>query len=185
MDELWRTYGWQSVMSERERERERGLQVNASWLSQVSHINKSRQWERDVHVSWSWISRTSERVVNESCRTYQWVVSCTSMCHVGERDVHVDDSWMSHGAHVKDTLEQVIAAEIQEWQQNILMCLAVFATWLMHMFAMIIHIYIYIYVCVTAKSDSDEWQLNILMIMSNIRASHVAYMNESCHTYQW
>jgi len=96
--------------------------------------------------------------VNESCHSYEWVMSLIWMSHV----THMNESchsyewvmsliWMSHVPHIRKS------CHTYEWVMSLI--------WMSHVTHM------------NESCHSYEW------VTSLIWMSHVTHMNESCHSY--
>ena len=113
--------------------------------------------------------------MNESCHTYEWVMSHVWMSHLSNRSgavvmegkVQKIRIWMSHVAYMKES------CRTYEWVLSHI--------WISHVAHMDES-------CQTEQalwSFSWRCQMNwYKWVMSHIWTSHVAHMNESCRTYE-
>jgi len=111
--------------------------------------------------------------MNESCHTYEWVMSHLWMSHV----THMNESchtyewvmshlWMSHVKLMKESWYPY------EWVLS--------HVWMSHVTHMneSCHTYEWVMIHMNGSCHTYEW------VTSHIWMTHVTYMNESCHTYE-
>jgi len=105
--------------------------------------------------------------MNESCYTYewvmshiQWVISHTWMSHV----THMDELWMSHVTHMNES------CHAYEWVMSHI--------WMSH----VTHVNESCHTC-TIGNYHGGFAAGMRWV-PHIWISHVTHMNESCHTYE-
>ena len=126
------------------------------WRSHVIHKKESCRTYEGV-MSHIWRSHVTH--MNESCHTYEWVMS------------HI---WMSHVTHMNES------CYTYEWVMS--------------------HLWVHLANAVESRCNTLQHPATLcntqtrgiscvcdmtLCDTSHIRMSHVTYINESCHTYEW
>jgi len=139
----------------------------------MSHV--TRMNEVDTHILSRYQHLVCHTNVNESCHTYEWVMSYVWMRYV----MYMNESWMSHVTRVKDVDTHVLSR-----YQHLVCHTYMNESW-----------YAYEWVLsqagmthVTHVNDSCHW---CKWFMSHMwtsyvtfkRMRHVTHMNEACHTY--
>jgi len=124
--------------------------------------------------TYAWVKQDPSTAtwMNESCHTYEWVMSHVWMGYISvfsrmsESGV-MSHTWMSHGTHMNES-RHTYAWVKQNMSAPTSMNESCRAKWLIHMCNMT-HLYVWPY----------------SRVMSHIWMSHVAHVNESCHTHEW
>ena len=117
---------------------------------------KVTMWNSNQDVRWHIsTSSTARRSQDESCHTYEWVVSHVWMRHVTHMPYERVSShtWMSHVTRMNKF------CHTYDWVTS--------QVWMSHVARM------------NESGHTYEW------VMSQVWMSHVTHMNESCHGYEW
>ena len=168
------------------------------WMSHVTHMNQScRTYEWVMsHTKMSCATH-----MNASCRTYEWVtfqIGISLIAHMNE-PCHMYEwvmphIWMSHAAHMNESCCKY--KKVSKMSHVTLMS---------HTAHMNSQMYVWRYMCDMTHScvrygstlmsrmrvEVEDYNLEALRcrtsewVMSHIWMSHVAYMNESCRTYEF
>ena len=152
------------------------------WMSHVTHMNESCHTYQRV-ISQIWMShdphmhKSYHTYVSKSWHTYEWVMS--QGCRPDQR----------HGTHMSESCHRGVdpinptADQKHHHTYTRYMCDGVFKNtithiWLFHMCES----------CLTNESvisHMKESHVSYEWVMSHIWKSHVAHMNESWHIYKW
>jgi len=132
-------------------------------MSHVTHMNESchtYEWVMS-HICMSHVTH-----MNESCQVYKWVTSyMNESCHTYEWDMsHI---WLSHVTHMNESCPTYVTSHlsIRRFLVRGKAVMALIRMDMSHMKWVLSHVWM-----------SPEW------VMSHIRMSHVTHKNETCHT---
>jgi len=148
------------------------MSLNHKCHELITH--ESRYMSRTHHT---WVAYVTFDVIqNESCHTYEWVMSHIWMSHVTQvnESCHtcewvMSHIWMSHVTHMNESChiwkEGTSPLNVREWGMS--------------------HMHESCYVAVRANVCLEIHEMyHVKWVMSHISMSHATHTNGSCHTYE-